>query len=186
MTTEQINQQPQQAPELIPDDGLPPQSNQATEQGPSEIYSEPLGFDSPFFTEDEFFEGFKGAFGLAADITHLKSFEITETELNGAKATSKRIYLLCNKYPFLNFIIDRRSGWLGEAVLIGSFVYGKTDAVLTEKAGFGLKSLIKEKVGKWKKGGKSNKKKLFGLVSLGRREAEKPTEPENSPQKATA
>lgn len=100
-------------------------------------------------TQEDFYNGFKGVFAFAGECTATKSLPIQAHEEQGARRTSDKLYEMALKYPFLRFMIDAKSTWLADVTLIGLFVYGKTNAVLEEKTGYGLNKIIFGRLGKW-------------------------------------
>ena len=98
---------------------------------------------------DEFYAGFKSAFSFTGEWCNIKSMPIQSHEEVGARRTSDKLYEMAQKYPFLRFMIKTESTWLADVSLIGLFVYGKTNAILEEKAGFGLNRIIFGRFYKW-------------------------------------
>ena len=159
---EQTEQIPQMETEQMPpmpklDDGWtspiapPPEDVQApTEAIQTTSGTEGVAFSSkpqsPYYTEDEFYEQFKSCFQLAGDMSGIKSLPIKQNEEIQARATAHRIYLMATKYKVFNFLIDRRSSAVGEIVLMAQFVYMKANAVYEEKKGEKLGSKLWSKI----------------------------------------
>lgn len=133
---------PEEVPEAISQPGTYPEAGLTFEISDPDIY-----------TEEEFYEAFKSCFAFAGDVSHLKSFAIRDEgiEGRGARCTSNRLYQLAGRYKFLHFMIDRRSGWLADATLIGLFVSMKANAVVEEATNLSLKDVLKGKVKSWLK-----------------------------------
>lgn len=104
---------------------------------------------SDVVSRDEFYDGFKSMFAFAGECTQTQCLPIQAHEERGARRTSDKLYGMAVKYPFLRFMIDAKTTWLADASLIGLFVYGKTNAVLEEKTGYGLNKIIFGRLGKW-------------------------------------
>lgn len=160
---------PEEVPEAISQPGTYPEAGLTFEISDPDIY-----------TEDEFYEAFKSCFAFAGDVSHLKSFAIRDEgiEGRGARCTSNRLYQLAGRYKFLHFMIDRRSGWLADATLIGLFVSMKANAIVEEAAHLSLKDILKGKLKSWFKI-KQTTVKRGGSGFLGRLGLGKPPKPES-------
>lgn len=145
----------QEVEEVKLDDGMTPPEVMSETNGQSGTSPEAgLIFeisDRDIFSEEEFYEAFKSCFEFAGDVSHLKSFAIRDEgiEGRGARCTSNRLYGLASRYKFLHFMIDRRSGWLADATLIGLFVSMKANAIVEEAAHLSLKDVLKGRLKQW-------------------------------------
>lgn len=181
---EQMEQTQQTETEQMPpmpklDDGWtapippPPEDVQApTEATPTATSgTEGVAFSSkpqsPYYTEDEFYEQFKSCFKLAGDMSGIEALPIKQNEEIPARATANRIYAMATKYKVFNFIIDRRSSTVGEVILMAQFVYMKAGAVYEEKKGEKLGVKI------WSKIFKRGKIKAKDTASLAQAAPEK-------------
>ncbi len=142
--------------ELKLDDGeianVPPINEMETQEQMEQI--PPIGgtFEAglnDIITPDDFYNGFKSVFAFAGEYTSTQSLPIQAHEEQGARRTSDKLYEMALKYPFLRFMIDTKTSWLADVSLISLFVYGKTNAVLEEKTGYGLNKIIFGRLGKW-------------------------------------
>ncbi len=163
-----IQTEKQEVQEAVLDDVMIPPPEVVPEQVPEAG----LTFDvdcSDIYTEEEFYDAFKSCFAFAGDVSHLKSFAIRDDGLEGkgARCTSNRLYQLANRYKFLHFMIDRRSGWLADASLICLFVGMKANAVVEEATSLSLKDVLKGKMKSWLRI-KPSPAKLGGSGFLGR------------------
>ena len=108
------------------------------------------------YTEAEFIDGFRGCFNAAGDITGIKALPINledTRERLGSERAAVRLYEACLKYPWLHFMIDKKSGWFADIVIIGSFAIAKSRAV-AEEVGYSPKLKFFDKVKLWLKGKK--------------------------------
>jgi hypothetical protein len=132
---------------------------------------------SDFLTKDEFYNGFCSFFDFSSDVTKINALRINKDnvfEEKGAKATAGRLYEICTRYDWLNFIVQRDSQWLADMALIAGFVAIKTNAVTKEVTGYDLKKGVKL----WlKQKTQSNRRRGWGF--LARRAAEKQPKQEN-------
>ena len=154
MFTEEIQLDDRIAPQELPPEIPEPTTEQETVSSAS---------STDIFTEEEFYEAFKASFYAAGMVTRIKALAIREEEEQGARITAYKIYHLGLSSPYFRWLIER-SGWLKDAMAIGTFVYFKTDAVLQEKQGKSLKDIIARKVKAWRNRNKPTLKTRFASV----------------------
>lgn len=117
---------------------------------------------SDIYTETEFIAGFRGCFNAAGDITGIKSLPINledTRERVGSERAAVRLYAACQKYNWLHFIIDKKSGWFADIIIIGSFAVAKGKAVAAE-VGYTPKLKFMDKIKLWFKFGKKEQQEV--------------------------
>lgn len=115
-----------------------------------------FGIDEDIYTEAEFIDGFRGVFNAGGDITGIQALKINMDDTRervGSERAAVRLYDACTKYNWLHFMIDKRSGWFADIVIIGSFALAKGRAVAAE-VGYTPKLKFIDKVKLWLKIGK--------------------------------
>ena len=188
-----LNQNPEELPELMPDDGqtaelppLPLGQVEAPEELPEEIglptFSETTATTNSY-TADEFRAKFQSIleFLESPDAANDCAAELLA---NGRNLTADKIYNLASRYRWLNWIIDRRGQVLADSLQIAAFLAVESNLIvmnwtglnLFEKAKIWLKNKAKERKEQMKNG---QRRSLFGWVFSGHRAAAKATEPQN-------
>ena len=130
-----------------------------------------LGLDD-FYTRDEFYECFKSGFQFAGDTLKIQSLPIRPEEELGARKTADKLYNAASKYKFLEFMINKKSGWIADTALVVLFVTRKTKDVIEEKASETVKKKFFGGLLKWLPG-----KKASASVSSAQVAAEKQPTP---------
>lgn len=188
MTQEELNKQPQpeQIPELIPDDGQP---ENLAEFIPEQANNHALGLpefgtttatNNGIYTPEEFREKFK-AFLEFMEKPETASNCTLELLTNGRNLTADKIYDLASRYSWLNWIIDSKTQILADFVQISAFVAVETNLIvmnwtglnLFEKVKLWLKNKARERQAQAKQQGKRT---LLGWAFSGRPEVAKHTE----------
>lgn len=103
------------------------------------------------YSEQEFIDGFRGVFNAGGDITGIQSLKIdleNTKDRVGSERAAVRLYNACQKYNWLNFLINKKSGVFADVVIIASFAIAKGQAVAVE-VGYTPKFKLWEKVKKW-------------------------------------
>ena len=172
----------QKQDEILLDDGIAPEipipELPELEQMPApEVSSATCSTD--ILTPDEFFEAFKATFYAAGLATKTKSLAITAEEEGGARLTADKLYQVGLSSQYFRWMIEK-GGWLRDAMVIGTFVTVKADAVMQEKTGKGFKEIIIRKMKAWRNRNKPSLKMRFASVFSGHQDQEKATEPVNS------
>lgn len=141
--------------EALPTDNPQPTAETMTADGePQQVGA--FGIESDIYTEAEFVDGFRGVFNASGDITGIQALKINMDDTRervGSERAAVRLYAACTKYNWLHFMIDKRSGWFADIVIIGSFAVAKGKAV-AEEVGYSPKMKLFDKVKKWLKIGK--------------------------------
>ena len=185
---EQHQTQPEQIPELIPDDGQPenladylPEQEQAnnpalglpefgTTTATNNLYS-PEEFREKFRSVLEFLENPATANDCAMELL-----------INGRNLTADKIYDVASRHSWLNWIIDKQTQVFADFIQITAFLTVESNIIvknwtginLLEKGKIWLNNKIKEKQLQAKQQGK--RRTLFGWRSSVRPEVAKPTE----------
>lgn len=185
---EQHQPQPDNIPELIPDDG---QMDKLAEFIPEQEQSNLANLGLPeystttatnsIYTQEEFREKFK-AFLEFMEKPETASNCTLELITNGRNLTADKIYDLASRYSWLNWIIDSKTQILADFVQISAFLAIETNVIvlnwtglnLFEKVKIWLKNKAKERQEQAKQQGK--RRTLFGWRSSARPEVAKPTE----------
>lgn len=177
--------QPEQIPELIPDDGQPenladylPEQNNPANLGLPE-YLQTTTATNSIYTPEEFREKFK-AFLEFMEKPETASNCTLELITNGRNLTADKIYDLASRYTWLNWIIDSKTQILADFVQISAFLAIETNVIvlnwtglnLFEKVKIWLKNKAKERQAQAKAKGKRT---LFGWAFSARPEVAKPT-----------
>ena len=179
--------QPEQIPELIPDDGQP---ENLAEFIPEQEQNNPANLGLPeylqtttatnsIYTPEEFREKFK-AFLEFMEKPETASNCTLELITNGRNLTADKIYDLASRYSWLNWIIDSKTQILADFVQISAFLAIETNVIvlnwtglnLFEKVKLWLKNKARERQAQAKQQGKRT---LFGWAFSGRQEVAKPT-----------
>lgn len=87
------------------------------------------------YSEEEFIAGFRSVFDMSGDITGIQSLKINlenQYDKLGSERAAIRLYDACKRYSALHFLIDRRSGWFSDVVIVGTFAVAKGRAVAEE------------------------------------------------------
>lgn len=98
------------------------------------------------YSEEEFIAGFRSVFDMSGDITGIQSLKINlenQYDKLGSERAAIRLYDACKRYSALRFLIDRRSGWFSDVVIVGTFAVAKGRAVAEE---VGYKPSLPEKL----------------------------------------
>lgn len=188
MNEQELNEQhqPEQIPELIPDDGqpqnladyLPEQPEQNVNLGLPEFGTTTA--TNSIYTPEEFREKFK-AFLEFMERPETASNCTLELITNGRNLTADKIYDLASRYSWLNWIIDSKTQFLADVVQISAFLAIETNVIvlnwtglnLFEKVKIWLRNKAKQKQEQAKKQGKRT---LFGSLFSARPEVAKHTE----------
>ena len=189
MIQEELNskQQPEQIPELIPDDGQP--------QNLAEFIPDPeqnnVNLGLPEFgttatnnyTAEEFREKFRSVLEFLENPATANDCAM-ELLINGRNLTADKIYDLASRHTWLNWIIDKQTQVFADFIQISAFLTVASNIIvknwtginMLEKAKIWLNNKVKEKQAQAKKQGKRT---LFGWAFSGRPEVEKHTEQSN-------
>lgn len=152
-----MTEQTEELQEIQLNDGTEAQAMPETptvEEGPEAAGV--FGIEADIYTEAEFVDGFRGVFNAGGDITGIKALKINLEDTRdrvGSERAAVRLYGACLKYNWLHFMIDKKSGWFADIVIIGSFAVAKGRAV-AEEVGYTPKMKLFDKVKKWLKIGK--------------------------------
>lgn len=168
--------------EILLDDGIatemPIPELPELEQMPAPEASS-AGYSTDIFTQEEFYEAFKATFYAAGLATKTKSLAIRPEEEVGARLSADKLYQIGLSSPYFRWLIEK-GGWLRDAMVIGTFVACKADAVMQEKTGKGFKDIITRKIKAWRSRNRPTLKTRFASVFSGHQAPAKATEPAKS------
>jgi hypothetical protein len=159
-------------PEITTPGEIPNQESSVSEFIEPQITSKQNLSGGDYFGREEYAEIFIEAVNTTSKLAKLKSLAIdtkNDSEMICAIATANTVHRAASKFSALRFLIDKREGWIIEAIVAGGFVGGKAGDVAKE---------VKGKM-KWQ----MFKAKVKGLATLGRRGAVKP-QPQEKPLEA--
>lgn len=143
---EQQPEQPQDSQELSLSDGQPTATPTLPEMNAGDSS---LGLPTTTATTDFYDKGeFRAAFSEFLEFLHNPQTPAETVEALAAKGqglAADKIYNLASKYKWLNWLIDRRTKFVQDSLLITLFAYQEADAI--GKTWFNFS--IKEKATKW-------------------------------------
>ena len=119
--------------EIKIDDGIAP--DEPLNISPADDVAGAITPDTDMYTEEEFISGFRSVFDMTGDITGIQSLKINlenQYDKLGSERAAIRLYDACKRYSALRFLIDRRSGWFSDIVIVGTFAVAKGRAVAEE------------------------------------------------------
>lgn len=184
-------------PEVMPDDGQTedlPEPPTTTETGeplaaglPEYSAKTPTATNEPgLYSPEEFRDCF------ASFLDFLKNPEtandaFAEVVGRGRQLTADKIYNMASRYKWLNWLIDRRTQVVSDAVTIAAFLVFESDLIFQNWTGQSwlqkTKIYLKTKVNQKRQEAKTAKRgfirKLFGSASSAQAEPVKATEPGN-------
>ena len=133
--------------EQILNDGIEETSEKIAEVFENQVMEEQTqNQENNFLSEQDFKERFNELFDLAGNLFNIPELKIDHEkhfEVAGADATAAKLYECAQKYKIMRFLIEPSGGWLGDAILIGGFVYGKANVISQKFYGLTLAGRIK-------------------------------------------
>lgn len=192
MTQEELNsQQPEQIPELIPDDGQPENladylPEQAEQNNPANLglpeYLQTTTATNNY-TAEEFRDKFRSVLEFLENPATANDCAM-ELLINGRNLTADKIYDLASRHSWLNWIIDKQTQVFADFIQISAFLTVESNIIvknwtginMLEKGKIWLNNKIKEKQLQAKQQGKRT---LFGWAFSARPAPAKHTEQNN-------